>query len=348
LGAAHSSAMLPRRIVLLCPLFLSCDGLLPLVRDNIKRAVIHCDVDDSLSLCSRMMKAARVTGAPVMDDNSLAGIVSRNDLLRCCADRPQDLREIGELPLYKILPRQPTTIPPSATLVEAAALMRASKLNRLLVQAQYSAVLGVVSATDVVFAMFGLGGLLDADALSSVDCSLHECVPAVTPDDSRSCVQAHMARSLNTISPTMTVADAARLLKAADVTGAPVVDPEGGLVGVLSRQDLLQALAEIRPDEDFQAQMDELGARSVASVLSRSVQTIAPETSMLEAAQVMASEKLNRLLVTNPDGGLVGLVSSTDAVFALLGDADAETNLDELLQQRLDPLASAGHAAGVY
>ena len=62
--------------------------------------------------------------------------------------------------------------------------------------------------------------------------------------------------------------------------------------------------------------------------------TITPQVSMLGAAQIMAESRLNRLLVTSAEGSddLIGIISSTDLVFALLGcgadDADADVAID--------------------
>ena len=50
----------------------------------------------------------------------------------------------------------------------------------------------------------------------------------------------------------------------------------------------------------------------------------ASQVSMLEAAKLMAEGRLNRLLVTSAEGSadLIGIISSTDLVFALLTEQD--------------------------
>jgi CBS domain-containing protein len=116
------------------------------------------------------------------------------------------------------------------------------------------------------------------------------------------------------------------LLRAADVTGAPVMDENDALVGVISRNDLLKALLTITPEEEaaggevFAAALVSLEATLVADVMSRESITISPTSTMLEAAKLLAREKLNRLMVVDPESGeLCGVLSSTDVVFAMLG-----------------------------
>ena len=58
---------------------------------------------------------------------------------------------------------------------------------------------------------------------------------------------------------------------------------------------------------------------------------------MLDAGKIMARDRLNRLLVTDEDGDLCGIVSSTDVVFVLLGGCTGERSvrLPLLLMQLL-------------
>ena len=124
------------------------------------------------------------------------------------------------------------------------------------------------------------------------------------------------------------------LLRAARVTGAPVIDENGALLGVVSRNDLLIALTnriseavEEAGGDAFATATAEVEAERLETVMSREPITISPGASMLEATKILAREKLNRLMVTNPQtGALCGILSSTDVVFAMLG---CDYSLDE-------------------
>ena len=114
------------------------------------------------------------------------------------------------------------------------------------------------------------------------------------------------------------------------MTGAPVVDSSKQLVGVVSRNDLLKALLTIPPEveaaggEAFAEAIAEIEAKPVAEIMSsaRPSVSITPRATVLEAAKLLAREKLNRLMVVDPaSGDLCGVISSTDVVFAMLGCA---------------------------
>lgn len=146
------------------------------------------------------------------------------------------------------------------------------------------------------------------------------------------------------------------LLRAAGVTGAPVVDSNDALVGVISRNDLLKALLTIPPEveaaggEAFAAAVAEIEATPVEEAMSPAQPSvnISPKATVLEAAKLLAREKLNRLMVVEPSsGGLCGVISSTDVVFAMLGcahslDEDGSDADEEIEESRIGNLYRRG------
>jgi len=124
-----------------------------------------------------------------------------------------------------------------------------------------------------------------------------------------------MQTDLRTIRGTDTVGDAVALLAESHISGVPVVDDHGRLVGVLSNSDILEALAEHADPAAREAVFEDT---VVQEVMTPRPQTINPEASVRDAAQRMLYLEVHRLFV-EAEGRLVGVVSTTDLVRALAG-----------------------------
>jgi CBS domain-containing protein len=117
--------------------------------------------------------------------------------------------------------------------------------------------------------------------------------------------------------PDTSVADVAEVLDRAGISGVPVVDWSGYLVGIVSQTDLLR----VRATEDLWADWSRLSARHI---MSRPVLTVGVDTSVDEAARLMRSHHVHRLVVVGEDGeSPVGVLSTTDLVHAM-ADRPAE------------------------
>ncbi len=93
-----------------------------------------------------------------------------------------------------------------------------------------------------------------------------------------------MQTNLRTIRGTDTVGEAIALLAESHVSGVPVVDDHGRLVGVLSNSDILEALAEHTDPEAREAVFEQT---VVQEVMTPRPQTINPEATIRDAAQLM-------------------------------------------------------------
>jgi CBS domain-containing protein len=124
-----------------------------------------------------------------------------------------------------------------------------------------------------------------------------------------------MQTDLRTVRGTDTVGEAVSLLAESHVSGVPVIDDHGRLVGVLSNSDILETLAERNEPESREAVFDET---LVQEVMTPRPQTITPDAEVKDAAQRMLYLEVHRLFVEH-DGKLVGVVSTTDLVRALAG-----------------------------
>ncbi|MCU0280630.1 MAG: CBS domain-containing protein [Acidimicrobiia bacterium] len=156
-------------------------------------------------------------------------------------------------------------------------------------------------------------------------------------------------RDIMTTDPVKVTADtrlreAARLMVRHRVSGLPVVDEGGKLIGILSEGDFIRREAgRDRPhgvsllDAVFgEGELQPVGAETVAEIMTRSVVTITPEASVGEAARVMGRRNVKRLPVVDLEGELIGIVSRADVVGAFTKPDDViEDEVREDLIRRL-------------
>jgi len=122
-----------------------------------------------------------------------------------------------------------------------------------------------------------------------------------------------MQTTLVTVASDSMVSEAVISLADAHVTGLPVVDLTGRLVGVLSTSDILTALAE---QQDPDARTFFFENTVVRDLMTPRPVTIAPEADVHLAAQQMLYANVHRLFVEDT-GELVGVISQSDIVRAV-------------------------------
>ncbi len=122
-----------------------------------------------------------------------------------------------------------------------------------------------------------------------------------------------MQSNLQTVAPDSTVADAIVLLSESHVTGVPVVDPAGRVLGVMTTTDVLNAAAETAGAEERERLF---GETRVEEIMTPRPLTISPDTDVKEAAQQMLYLEIHRLFVEE-HGRLVGVISQSDIVRAV-------------------------------
>lgn len=118
-----------------------------------------------------------------------------------------------------------------------------------------------------------------------------------------------MARSLTTFTPGMDIYEAAGLLLENRISGAPVIDAKGKLVGLLSEQDCLKVI--------MTTGMYNLPPGTVADYMTKeNIVTITPDLSIFELAEMFMKYKFRRFPVVE-HGRLVGQVSKRDLLSAI-------------------------------
>ena len=137
----------------------------------------------------------------------------------------------------------------------------------------------------------------------------------------------------------LTVAELAAFLIDNEISGAPVEDRQGRLVGVVSVVDVAAAASEgddseaQRPGSDYyergfedalsQEDIEDLRVEratlSVADIMTPSVYAVPEDATVSEVASMMLEGHLHRVLVTR-EGKVVGIISTSDLLGLLIDE----------------------------
>ena len=131
-----------------------------------------------------------------------------------------------------------------------------------------------------------------------------------------------------TISPTTTYEEAARVLHVHKISGVPVVDEKGKLVGLLSEKDLFRAMYPLyeeyilEPHAYYNQELQEeeieaIRKQPVEKYMSTRVVTIDGDSPVLHAGGLMLAHGLHRLPVVE-NGKLAGIVTREDIYGTIL------------------------------
>lgn len=161
-----------------------------------------------------------------------------------------------------------------------------------------------------------------------------------------------MTRRLITVRPETSVADAVHLMLQDEISGLPVVDRNGRLVGIVTEGDF-QRRVELGTERNRRPWLAMLidpnrlaedyvhsHARKVGEAMTCEVVTIGPDATLDEVVATMERHRVKRLPVTQ-DGRLVGIVSRADLLRALGAISDGDwvstrsVSSDTALRQRI-------------
>lgn len=121
-------------------------------------------------------------------------------------------------------------------------------------------------------------------------------------------VSDYMATELITLSPDMEINKAMKVLLNERISGAPVVDAKGKLVGVLSKKDCLKAALNSSYYQEW--------GGSVADYMSAEVETLEADMELVQAAERFLASHYRRFPVMR-DGRLAGQISRADVLRGL-------------------------------
>ncbi|RMF79374.1 MAG: CBS domain-containing protein [Nitrospirae bacterium] len=186
-----------------------------------------------------------------------------------------------------------------------------------------------ISDEDVVAAMRGVEGYLDitpGDFRELYELAYAHAVSRITH---RLRLREVMVRHVVTVEPATPVAEVARVMAEAAVSGVVVVDPERRPVGVVSERDFLVRLAGGKAASfmavvagclaDAGCAVGPLKEERAEEIMSAPAVTAGEEEPLCAATDLLYERDINRLPVVDGEGRLAGIVTRHDLVRALFG-----------------------------
>ena len=120
-------------------------------------------------------------------------------------------------------------------------------------------------------------------------------------------------KSVVCVRPELEVDDLETLLLDQEVSGVPVVDEKGFLVGVVSKTDLVRH--EKLDNDQWVERMGEIRSPArVAEIMTRHPASIGVNASIAEAVQLMLTRRIHRLPVVSEAGEVLAIVTPLDVL----------------------------------
>ncbi|AIY87181.1 MULTISPECIES: CBS and ACT domain-containing protein [unclassified Thermotoga] len=126
--------------------------------------------------------------------------------------------------------RNPITIAPETSFSEALKLMKQNKIKRLIVM-KNEKIVGIVTEKDLLYASPSKATTLNI-------WELHYLLSKLK-------IEEIMTKDVVTVNENTPIEDAARIMEEKDISGLPVVDDAGHLVGIITQTDIFKVFVEI-------------------------------------------------------------------------------------------------------
>jgi CBS-domain-containing membrane protein len=140
-----------------------------------------------------------------------------------------------------------------------------------------------------------------------------------------------MTREIISVNPEMGVAELATLFWEKSISGAPVVDADGRLLGIVTESDLidqskkvhiptvlniLDSMIFLENPVKLDKEMKKMTGTKVRDIYSAEPVTVTEDTRMDELASIMAEQRVHTLPVLK-QGKLVGIIGKADIIRSL-------------------------------
>jgi CBS domain-containing protein len=144
-----------------------------------------------------------------------------------------------------------------------------------------------------------------------------------------------MTTQIATVEPGTPIAEVARLMVRADISGVPVIDPTSGeLLGLITELEMIERQAKfdmptytrvldatfVIAERDSEEKLARILATTAGELMQETVYSIREDASIEEVATLMFERKVNPVPVISLDGQVIGIVSRSDIVRLMAAD----------------------------
>ena len=148
-----------------------------------------------------------------------------------------------------------------------------------------------------------------------------------------------MTRNPIMVEPQTPIKEAIKLIAEHRISGLPVVDETGNLVGVISETDLLWQETGVEPPvyimfldsviylenpARYDKELHKALGQTVGEVMSDEPSTVKPDQPLRKAAKLMQEKSIRRLPVVDDSGTVIGILTPGDIVRAMAAKFDEQ------------------------
>jgi len=142
-----------------------------------------------------------------------------------------------------------------------------------------------------------------------------------------------MTKDVITINKNASIEELSELLLKNKISGVPVVDDDGNMVGIATEGDiivkdtelhypryfkLLDSIIYLESFNKFKNNLRKHLATKVEEIMNPKVITATPDTPVSEIAELMIRNKVNRIPIISKDKKLVGIITRADIVSSIV------------------------------
>jgi CBS domain-containing protein len=200
------------------------------VFEVMKSPLITAHLDDTIQNAAKTMLKHGISSLVIVENSKLKGIVTKLDIAKFCATVK------GRWHVRDYMTKNPIAVSPSDTIFKVINLMVNNNISRVVVTDANNKPIGIITLADIV---------RSSPEISFAKLKNTRIPKILRPLMLRSIiVSTMMSRDLVVIREDADLADAAQTMITYGISGLPVINSEGRLVGIITKTDITRAVSE--------------------------------------------------------------------------------------------------------